>query len=108
MLATMATPKTTKPAPRAPRSTGRASTPASEGRKRSKLSAAGEEASRLARRTLLLTTCETLGWNLTRVATALEMATASDVIRALKELAPTEYAAAQTRGDVATRRDASA
>lgn len=98
MLATMAS---TKTAPK----TARKPAAATEGRKRSKLSAAGEEASRLARRTLLLTTCETLGWNLTRVAAALEMATASDVIRALKELAPAEYTAAQDRGDVATRRD---
>lgn len=81
---------------------------ASEGRKTSKLTRAGDDASRLTRRTLLLTTCETLAWNLTRVAEALELATASDVIRALKELAPEEYEAARTRGDVATRRDTKA
>lgn len=76
-----------------------------EGRKKSKLTAAREEASRLAGRTMLLATCDALKWNLTRVAEALELATPSDVIRALKELAPEEYAAAQERGDVAKRRD---
>ena len=92
MLATMAAPKTSKPA--------RKPAAATEGRKRSKLSAAGEEASRLARRTLLLTTCETLGWDLTKVAAALELATGADVIRGLKELAPDEYAAAQADGRI--------
>jgi hypothetical protein len=75
------------------------------GRKRSKLTLAREEAARLAGRTLLLGTCEALKWNLTRVAETLDMATPSDVIRSLKELAPEEYEAAQKRGDVATRRD---
>lgn len=79
---------------------------APEGRKKSKLTLAREEASRLAGRTMLLATCDALKWNLTRVAESLEMATASDVIRALKELAPQEYEAAQERGDVAKRRDA--
>lgn len=75
------------------------------GRKKSKLTLAREEAAQLAGRTLLLGTCEALKWNLTRVAETLDMATPSDVIRALKELAPDEYEAAQKRGDIATRRD---
>lgn len=70
------------------------------GRKLSKLALAGNEASRLARRTMLLATCEAVKWNLTRVAEVLDLATPSDVIRALKELAPNEYEAAQERGDV--------
>jgi hypothetical protein len=76
-----------------------------DGRLKSKLTMAREEASRLAGRTLLLATCEALKWNLTRVAETLAMATPSDVIRALKELAPEEYDAARERGDVSTRRD---
>lgn len=88
----------------APRTPPRPETP--EGRRKSKLTQAGEEASRLARRTLLLTTCETVKWNLTRAAEALVLATPSDVIRALKDLAPEEYEAARERGDIATRRDA--
>lgn len=74
-------------------------TPA-EGRKKSKLTSAGEEASQLARRTLLLTTCQTLGWDLAKVATALDLTTGADVIRALKELAPGEYEAARAAGDI--------
>lgn len=91
--ATMATTKTTKkPAPR------------TTARKQSKLTMAGDEASRLARRTMLLATCDALKWNLTRVAETLDLATGADVIRALKELAPDEYEAARTRGDIARRR----
>ena len=74
------------------------------GRKKSKLTTAGDEASQLARRTLLLGTCEAAKWNLTRVAEALDLATGADVIRALKELAPEEYEAAQTDGRIARRR----
>lgn len=75
------------------------------GRKKSKLTAAGEEGSQLARRTLLLGTCEALKWNLARVAEVLELASHADVIRALKELAPEEYEAARDAGKIAKRRD---
>ena len=76
-------------------------------RKRSKLTLAREEGSRLAGRTLLLGTCEALKWNLTRVAEVLEMTAAADVARAVMELAPEEFEAARERGDVsrATRAD---
>lgn len=69
-------------------------------RKLSRLSAAGEEASRLARRTLLLTTCETVQWDLSAVARALELTTSADVIRALRELAPSEYEEAKLSGKI--------
>lgn len=92
MLATMTTKKPgKKPAAKGPRKT-------------SKLTRAGDDAARLAKRTILLTTCEALRWNLSRVAEALELTTAADVIRALKELAPEEYEAAQVRGDITTHR----
>lgn len=91
MLASMA--KTT---------TGRTKKPAvktaPEGRKKSKLTLAREEGSRLAGRTLLLGTCEATGWNLARVAEVLGLASNADVIRALNELAPEEYARAQDEG----------
>lgn len=64
-------------------------------RKRSKLTEAGDEGARLAKRIALLSTCRACGWVLTKVAVELELASAADVIRALKELAPDEYAEAQ-------------
>lgn len=67
-------------------------------RKRSKLTAVGEEAATLAKKRLLLAVCDACGWNLTAAARALELTSASDVVRALKELAPAEYAGAQQRG----------
>ena len=85
--------------------TKRAGSKKPAGRKLSRLTIAGDEASRLARRTMLLATCAAVKWNLTRAAEALDLATPSDVIRALKDLAPEEYEAARERGDVATRRD---
>lgn len=69
-------------------------------RKLSKLSAVGDEASKSARRALLLATLDALKWDMTRVASALELATNADVIRALKELAPDEYAEAQNDGRI--------
>lgn len=73
-------------------------------RKQSKLTLAGDEASRLARRTLLVTTLGTCGWNLARAASALDLASGADVIRALKELAPEEYEAARADGRIAPGR----
>lgn len=78
---------------------------APEGRKKSKLTMIGDEAAAVAKRGALLSACDAHGWNLTRVAETLGMVGAPDVIRALKELAPEEYAAARVRGDVAKRRD---
>lgn len=76
-----------------------------EGRKKSKLTLIGDEAAAVAKRGALLSACDAHKWNLTRVAETMDMVGAPDVIRALKELAPAEYAAARARGDVATRRD---
>lgn len=76
------------------------------GRKKSKLTMAREEASRLAGRTVLLAACDAAKWNLTRVAEALELSTQADVIRALKELAPDEYDAARERGAISPGRRA--
>lgn len=100
----MASTKTTKPAAKAPRKPAAKASEAAEGRRKSKLTQAGEEGSRLARRSVLLATCEAADWNLARVAEVLVMASHADVIRALKELAPEEYAAAQASGAVAKRR----
>lgn len=98
LCAPMASPKksTKKPTTKA------ASKP--EGRKKSKLTLAGEEAATLAKRTLLLTTLAACRWNLSRTAEVLDLATGADVIRALKELAPEEYDAAKARGDVSQGR----
>lgn len=95
MLASMAKTTGTKAGTKR---TGKAATKAPEGRKKSKLTLAREEGSRLAGRTLLLGTCEATGWNLSRVAEVLELASNADVIRALNELAPEEYVKAQEAG----------
>lgn len=85
-------------------SAGRAQS--TSGRKKSKLTQVGDEASKLARRSVLLATLDACKWNLTRAAEVLEMVGASDIIRAIKELdLETEYEAAKERGDVAKRRD---
>jgi len=75
-------------------------------RKQSKLTLAGDEASKLARRTLLITTLGACGWNLARTAAALDLASGADVIRALKELAPEEYDAARADGRISPGRRA--
>ena len=73
----------------------------SEGRRKSLLTQAGEEASRLARRQLLLGTLTACGWNLSKTAEALQMTATPDVIRAIRELdLDKEYEAAKERGDV--------
>ncbi len=96
MLATMATPKTTKPAPRAPRSTGRASTKAAEAPKRT-LAEIGREAQREA----LLAALEANNWNLTATARDLGLTNASNVIRALRTLGLGDrYEAAKAEGKI--------
>lgn len=60
--------------------------PEPEGRKKSLLSRAGDEAKRAAERTLLLKTLKAHDWNLTHTAAALEMGDASAVLRAIKQL----------------------
>jgi hypothetical protein len=69
-------------------------------RKRNKLTEAGDAAARVAKRNMLLLACDACDWSLAAVATLLGMASSADVIRALKELAPAEYAAAQADGRV--------
>lgn len=88
----------------APKKSTRTKIVAPEGRKQSKLTLAGDEASRLARRTLLITTLGACGWNLARTAAALDLASGADVIRALRDLAPEEYENARADGRIAPGR----
>ena len=91
MLATMAAPKTSKPAVKAPKKPEVA--PA--GRRKSKLTLAGEAA----QRGLLLAMLKECGWNLTHAAEGLEMTGPADVLRAIKTLdLSEEYEAAKARG----------
>lgn len=78
-----------------------------EPRKKSLLTLAGDAARAKAQRELLLKTLRAHDWNLTATAEALEMTSAADVARALRELAPEEYESARERGDIsrATRAD---
>lgn len=106
MIATMPPSTTTKKkSTRAP-----AKAPEPAGRKRSALTEAGEEAKRDAMRKLLLRTLKEQGWNLTRTAEALRMGegsgAASNVAKALLELAPEEYAAAKADGRITNYRRA--
>lgn len=69
----------------------------STGRKKSKLTLAGEAA----QRGVLLGALKEHRWNLSHVAEALEMGNASAVLRSIKQLDLTEeYEAARDRGDV--------
>jgi transcriptional regulator with GAF, ATPase, and Fis domain len=78
----------------APRTPPRPETP--EGRRKSKLTQAGEAA----QRELLLQTLKTHGWNLTHTAETLEMAGPADVLRSMKVLGLSEeYEAAKERGE---------
>jgi len=96
MLSSVSTPRSSAKPPKTP-----------VGRKKSRLTLAAEEAARLAKRNLLAETIAALGWNLSAIARHLEMAGASDVIRALKEAGlEAEYLAAKARGDIVQgRRD---
>lgn len=69
-------------------------------RKRSQLTIVGDEARAKAQRVLLLKTMRACGWNMTAAAEALDMGHGTSVIRALKELAPEEYAKAKADGRV--------
>lgn len=72
-------------------------TPKPSGRKKSKLTLAGEAA----QRGVLLGALKEHGWNLSHVAAALEMGNASAVLRSIKQLdLSEEYEAARERGDV--------
>ena len=100
MLDSVTAPKTSKPrGAKAPK------TSEAEGRRKNRLAQHGDEAARLAKRQLLLTTAEACDWNLARVAEIFEMTSTSDVLRAFKELdLETELDAARERGDVAPGR----
>lgn len=90
----MAASRTTKP-----RSSTR--TPRSDGRRKSRLTTIGEEAAKLAKRQALLATLDATGWDLSKSAELLELASNADVIRAIKDLDLTEaYEAAKSRGDI--------
>lgn len=104
MTAAMPSPtskKSTKPSKTAPEPAGR---------KRSVLTEVGEEAKRAAMRKRLIAELRSQGWNFTKTAEALGMGNgssgASNVSRALKDLAPEEYAAAKADGRITNyRRD---
>lgn len=76
MLATMAS---TKTAPK----TARKPAAATEGRKKSLLTQAGDEAKRAAERALLLKTLRAHDWNLTHTAAALRMGAPTAVLTAI-------------------------
>ena len=69
----------------------------SEGRRKSLLSQAGDEAKHATERALLLKTLKAKGWNLTHTAEALEMPGPSQVLRSIKDLGLSDdYAAAKS------------
>lgn len=72
-----------------------------DGRPKSKLTIAAEEAALGAKRKLLLDTLTACDWNLSRVCETLEMGSVSQVIRSIREtgLEP-QYEAAKKRGDI--------
>jgi len=93
----VARPETTKPAAKAPRKPAAKAVEAPAGRRKSKLTQAGEAA----QRGLLLATLKECGWNLTATAEALEMGDPSAVLRSIKVLGlDEEYEAAKARGAI--------
>lgn len=64
---------------------------------RSAFAQAGEEGRRASQRAALLAACRAAGWNLTVAGEALGIFKQS-VVKALIDLAPTEYAEAQAKG----------
>ncbi len=72
-----------------------------DGRVKSKLTIAAEEAALAAKRGLLLSTLNANNWNFARTAEALDLPGTPGVIRALKESAPDEYERARKDGRVA-------
>jgi len=77
-----------------------AKTKAPAARKRSLLTAVGDDGAQRAKAALLLGACLGADWNLSKVAERLGMTSASDVLRALKELLPEQLEAARKRGDI--------
>lgn len=112
LAATMATPRKTtttkarakaseRPAGR--RKPGGAPAPAparADGRVKSKLTLAAEEAARAAKRELLLRELEAHDWNFAATARALDVAGTPAIIRALNEVAPDAYEQAKRDGKV--------
>jgi hypothetical protein len=75
--------------------------PTAPQRPRSKLSLAGDAASRSARRSLLLETLVAVRWNLTAAARELDMAGASDITRSIHDLGLTAlYQMARDAGHI--------
>jgi hypothetical protein len=68
--------------------------------KRNALTLIAEETSRPARRRHLLLAMRAAEWSLTRAAELLDMSSPSDVRRALVDLAPEEFKAAQADGRI--------
>lgn len=69
-------------------------------RKLSAFARVGDEAKAAAQREFLLKTLDAHKWSLSVACEALGLATSADVIRALKQLAPKEYAAAKADGRI--------
>ncbi len=104
LASTMSAPKKTS-TKTAPKKTPPAADSGAEGRKKSKLTQIGDDAKKAVMRKALLAELRRQGWNLTRTAEALDILTASAVIRAIKDLGlDDEYEAARRRGDVAPGR----
>lgn len=98
MLRTMGTGKTKATAPKATAPKA----PATKAPKRepSLYAQTGDEARRKAQRKLLLATLRAHGWNLRGAAEPLGLSGSPGVIRALKDVAPEEYAAAKADGRI--------
>lgn len=103
---TMTTPRKAPPAPRAPqRSPRKAPTPPptrADGRPKSKLTLARERGALEAGRAVLLDALTANDWNLTETARALDVASVSQIIRAIREHGlEAEYKAARASGKIA-------
>jgi transcriptional regulator with GAF, ATPase, and Fis domain len=104
--AAMATKPRPAAKPRTPSTRRKPTTPEpdptrADGRVKSKLTLAREAAALAAGRELLLATLEACGWRLTEAARTLEVASVSQVIRAIREHGlEGEYEAARVRGDI--------
>lgn len=81
--------------------TVRAKAPATKDPKAPSLYAkVGDDARREAQRVILLRTLKQHGWNLRAAAVALGLSGTPGVVRALKDVAPGEYAAAKADGRI--------
>lgn len=87
MLARVTTPKSKTPRVKAPAT-------------RSLYATTGDAARRAAQRKLLLRTLRETRWSLREAADALGLSGSAGVVRALKDVAPEEYAAARADGRI--------